>query len=532
LKKQQAETGPHQLDQALDELLNMSSKEALLLLEQHASGAGRAFEAPASIRAVIEGVAGFSLDSFSPAVAKNLKIKASRLQNHLTDIGKTLCRQYFRLNWVPRLGPSLAWLVMIIRSRCFYDLSSGELRDTCTWQKKELVEMLGQSRNNLRNLLKNEDAAYFVQVAEQKRHSLTLKVALATEPLTTDRPEVFWGSQPANAQQPTMTPDSDAQKPTTTSPENAQKPTMTPAPNAQKSTLTSKERPEIFQDPASNAQKSTPFKYFDESVLFVDKIHEDSRPQVDDVNFLEKDLRTLLSQAGLTGTGLNKLCDREPPLDPRAVRAVLLYAQAKGLGPGYIYRHLEREASVDPLFSELAALDGRILALFRQALAELTINGGLSPPALQTLIPASLMNLFARFVEAFAGIEQEVVLATLRHRPNKPGKTDALPPTAPGPGVPRRRQTPPEEQRELDRLWAQVLVQLQTQMTAGTFDTWVRKTRLVAREGNHFTVTAQNHYAKDWLEHRLATTIQRTLGSIVNDKSAPASVEIGFVVEG
>jgi chromosomal replication initiation ATPase DnaA len=71
-------------------------------------------------------------------------------------------------------------------------------------------------------------------------------------------------------------------------------------------------------------------------------------------------------------------------------------------------------------------------------------------------------------------------------------------------------------------------------MTAGTFNTWVRKTRLVARKENHFIVSVKNHYAKNWPEHRLATTIRRSLNNMVKAEphAAPAPIEIDFVVEG
>ena len=73
--------------------------------------------------------------------------------------------------------------------------------------------------------------------------------------------------------------------------------------------------------------------------------------------------------------------------------------------------------------------------------------------------------------------------------------------------------------------WQATLGELQLQMTKATFDTWLKATYVVAYEDGTFIIATHNAYAKDWLEHKLAPVIKRTLGRIMG-----RSVELKFVV--
>jgi len=74
-------------------------------------------------------------------------------------------------------------------------------------------------------------------------------------------------------------------------------------------------------------------------------------------------------------------------------------------------------------------------------------------------------------------------------------------------------------------IWQAALGELQLQMTRQTFNTWLKPTRAISREGNVLTVGVENGYVKEWLSNRLSATIQRTLASIVG-----STVEVEFVV--
>lgn len=58
-----------------------------------------------------------------------------------------------------------------------------------------------------------------------------------------------------------------------------------------------------------------------------------------------------------------------------------------------------------------------------------------------------------------------------------------------------------------------------------SYDTWVRDTRPVGYENGMLTVGVRNAYARDWLDSRLATTVNKLLIDTLNSK-----VSVKFVV--
>jgi hypothetical protein len=73
--------------------------------------------------------------------------------------------------------------------------------------------------------------------------------------------------------------------------------------------------------------------------------------------------------------------------------------------------------------------------------------------------------------------------------------------------------------------WQSVLDQLETEMPRASFDSWVRDSKAVRYGGNVLSVGVRTAYARDWLESRLASTVERLLVGILN-----ASVSVVFVV--
>jgi chromosomal replication initiator protein len=78
---------------------------------------------------------------------------------------------------------------------------------------------------------------------------------------------------------------------------------------------------------------------------------------------------------------------------------------------------------------------------------------------------------------------------------------------------------------EAKQAWQAAIGQLQMEMAKATFDTWVRDTQLVNYKEGVFIVGVKNAYARDWLESRLTSTINRLLGGFMN-----RDVNIDFVV--
>ena len=76
-----------------------------------------------------------------------------------------------------------------------------------------------------------------------------------------------------------------------------------------------------------------------------------------------------------------------------------------------------------------------------------------------------------------------------------------------------------------EQAWQTVLAQLQMDMPRASFDTWVRDTRPVGYENGMLTVGVRNAYARDWLDSRLAASVNKILIDTLNSK-----VSVNFIV--
>jgi chromosomal replication initiator protein len=84
-----------------------------------------------------------------------------------------------------------------------------------------------------------------------------------------------------------------------------------------------------------------------------------------------------------------------------------------------------------------------------------------------------------------------------------------------------------EQFMNAEQAWQSVLGQLQMEMPRASFDTWVRDTQPVSYKDGTLTISVRNAYARDWLENRLAATINRLLTDIFH-----SNVDVHFVVRG
>ena len=85
----------------------------------------------------------------------------------------------------------------------------------------------------------------------------------------------------------------------------------------------------------------------------------------------------------------------------------------------------------------------------------------------------------------------------------------------------------PDDDDPSNRIWERVLAELELEMTRATFNTHLRRSRLVAYDDGIFTVAVVNEYAKDWLEHRLAPLVCRVLRRLTGRDE----VSVRFVAE-
>jgi hypothetical protein len=79
-----------------------------------------------------------------------------------------------------------------------------------------------------------------------------------------------------------------------------------------------------------------------------------------------------------------------------------------------------------------------------------------------------------------------------------------------------------------DQIWQAALRELQLQMTKATFDTWVKNTRAISYRDGTFVIGVYDPLARDWLENRLLTTVERTLVGIIGH---PVEVEFAVLEE-
>ncbi len=78
---------------------------------------------------------------------------------------------------------------------------------------------------------------------------------------------------------------------------------------------------------------------------------------------------------------------------------------------------------------------------------------------------------------------------------------------------------------DFKQAWQSVLGQLQMEMPKASFETWARDTKAVSLENGTLTVAARNAYARDWLENRLTSTVDRLLIGILN-----TNISVNFIV--
>ncbi len=61
------------------------------------------------------------------------------------------------------------------------------------------------------------------------------------------------------------------------------------------------------------------------------------------------------------------------------------------------------------------------------------------------------------------------------------------------------------------QLWQGLLGEMELTLSSGNFNTWLRTTSVIGREGGHLVVGVRNHYARDWLQSKNGEEIMRTL---------------------
>jgi hypothetical protein len=85
---------------------------------------------------------------------------------------------------------------------------------------------------------------------------------------------------------------------------------------------------------------------------------------------------------------------------------------------------------------------------------------------------------------------------------------------------------PAPEPTEHERVWREILEQLELEMTQATFNTWLRDTHALSGDDGVLVVEVRNEFAQEWLDVRLRPTIERLVQHV-----AGCPQEVQFVVD-
>mgnify|MGYP001197030459 CR=1 FL=1 len=518
-----------------------TAREALLARLNDAA-AGKA-EPSQGITDIVQACAGGELDDplrlAVPGLRRALlRPHQARLETH-----------YFRRNWLPLLGSTAAWVVVVLRRDCYAD--ENEVRDEVSLGKQVLAAKLGVSSATMKRLLKNEYLPRFFQMWQPDRYTLTGRIKMH-DPLTpadtvkagelqqqqTDffeitpeqpkgnpaevEPEkMLHGDNPnrkkcdtaetGNGQNVTR-PEAERSKCDTVETGNGQNVTRlngqnVTRPEAERSkcytaearngqnvtrlngqnvTRPEAERSKCYTAEAGNGQNVTAIQHFKDSALFKDSDQESLKAGA------------AVKTHGHAYEPAAAAAQPEPP-DPYLLN---LYRQEIGPAKNIIQNQIRAAAA------EIPDRD-----LWERAFAEM----------------AAANKAEWRYVLAIARRMQRDAAAanfatndvTLPPNGDSPATGDITPPhPAQSPAA------PPPSLSLTEALWQDTLSQLRLQMSRQTFDAWLKGTALRTAGESVWTVECANSYARDWLENRLRTTMERAAGSVAGGK-----VTLNFVTQ-
>ncbi len=455
-----------------------------------------------TVKAVVENLLETSIHSDTHHLCETVQHRLTQGQG-LSLLGT----QYFRLHWVPLLGPSLAWVVMILRNNCYYNLDTGEVRDECMWKKAELRQALGVSINSLNNLLKHPYSHKFITDKGSTRHKYQFKIKMwqDQEPLTpTDEIKLKLDDYDID-----------------------------PA-TGQIGFLSVTAKPKDFTEIAVSNSQYLPL---DDEKLGENTVSNSQYLPLDDrklTNFAARDSQKLPSD----NTGLTEIAASNSqilPLDDKKLTNFAAHeddtthkncrTDKDSLKTFKSNNHQKQEMVDDDVVIILSILD--LL--------------GIRPPtrddlALLAHVTIDYLHLWLAWDE-----KENKNLAETRHY--GPGwiviqlRSGLYPPpyefeaevaTDVALFLEQQDVDNQPQENELNKLWHSVLGQLQLQMTKATYNTWVKDTQLIAKADNKLTIAVKSVYAKDWLENRLYDTIFRTVSNVLGE---PRIGEVEFVLQ-
>lgn len=453
---------------------------------------------------------------------------------------------YFRRQWVPALGPGPALLFTYLRSLCFYNEESKEIRDQVTLRSGELEAVFQVSSRTLRRWFKQLTAAVPMEALfgplytvvdswKEPSQQVTTRywLNLQTPICAADWAEYERLVQANGALEGPETGVTDKKFPTADGGGGQIVPhamggqgQKVPHGAGGGGQIVPHEQGGDGQKVPGWGTKSGAYKYYKillETLEIPEEGLEDffqtSAPEqwhiLDEqagrsfaVVVTGNELENFLEQLGIQEPARGDIVRTRP--DPANVVAWTLYStQTDGLSNpvAYLIKRLQAGDEPPQPFQEVA---GMTWATWRT---------------------------FAVLKE----LPEPAVAATLQSQADwsswKPLYGTVSPAGLPfgvGEGIPQlkrylRRQrsaaepiTAPTSDQEL---WQATLRELEQQMVRATFNAWLRDAELINRDGDTFIIGVRNEQAKDWILHRLRPVIERTL-SLLADRPAVIEIQI------
>lgn len=457
--------------------------------------------------------------------------------------------QYFRRRWLPELGPGAALLLTYLRSLCYYNEDSGEIRDEIVLESGDLESVFQVSSRTLRRWFNRlEEAApagnplgpFFAvrgssKLPDQKvatTYWINLKTPLVRADLELYRQrlaagecegetdEKFLTNSSAGGQEVPHTPGGSGHKVPDTNRGDRQEVPHKVKGDGQKVLHRSRgDRQKV----AGWGTEKGEYKYYrtlshalglQSFEKFLQEIPDQQQHdwRADDGRATDSfaavaagSLAMLLDSLSIQEPARSQILHSDTTLE-QAVSWTLYAGQQSGLEnpAGYLVRRLVTGDAPPPAFLRLARLSWE---QWRAYAATCYLDGPDAPR-----------------LSLFAG-DEEFAHWRAHYGAHHP---DDLPFDV-GNGLAELRYlaAPPEvdnsprQESEVaaadSALWRDVLDELSLQMTQATFNSWLRDAQLLAREGDHFVVAVRDDAARDWLQHRLQEPIVRTLRTIAQE---------------
>lgn len=502
-----------------------------------------------------------------PTVSKDKRWReaADALHTHL--VAPELAHfetQYFRRRWLPLLGPGPALLLSYLRSLCYHNEDSGEVRDEVALESGRLEDVFQVSSRTLRRWFARLDefaaeeqgGIQFVEVLSAVKQSnqkvlttyrLNLRTPLTAEDLVDYRQALL-----ANGDAPDGVVDgkfptgqiSHGQKVPHSDEGDGQKRVHTETGRGQKVPHTSKGNGQNVPHGDRGSGQNVPgwktkegvYKYYKILVetlgLKTFKDLQEKVPQQEQHTWRWENeearssfaavvaghsLDILLDRLGVQEPARTEILSQRPGLE-EAVAWTLYALQQDSLERpvSYVISRLCRDDPPPLDYLQIASLSWEQWRVYAWA-------WHMRGPLQRDFERFSSLPLFAQWGEIYAGLPLDDLPFEVGYG------LDALDQHfAPASSLHNDDADRAEFDAAHEAQWRAVLDELALQMTRATFDAWLRDARLAAVEGDAYVVAVSRPEAGAWLENRLQDTIERTVRAVTDGQVRT----VRFVVNG